>query len=76
MENPKATLKQLMKFVPAPDFPTGGYLTGTEGIAEAYASGRGSFKVRATAVIEKVSARKQALVITEMPYNIVPEKIV
>ena len=76
MENPKATLKQLMKFVPAPDFPTGGYLTATEGIAEAYASGRGSFKVRATAVIEKVSARKQGLVITEMPYNIGPEKIV
>jgi len=76
MENPKATLKQLMKIVPAPDFPTGGYLVATEGIADAYANGRGSFKVRATAVIEKVTARKQGIVITELPYNIGPEKIV
>jgi DNA gyrase/topoisomerase IV subunit A len=76
MENPKATLKQLMKIVPAPDFPTGGYLVSTEGIADAYANGRGSFKVRATAVIEKVTARKQGIVITELPYNIGPEKIV
>jgi DNA gyrase/topoisomerase IV subunit A len=76
MENPKATLKQLMKIVPAPDFPTGGYLVSTEGIADAYANGRGSFKVRATAVIEKVTARKQGIVITELPYNIGPEKVV
>ena len=76
MENPKATLKQLMKIVPAPDFPTGGYLIATEGLADAYANGRGSFKVRATAVIEKVTARKQGIVITELPYNIGPEKIV
>ena len=76
MENPKATLKQLMKIVPGPDFPTGGYLVATEGIADAYANGRGSFKVRATAVIEKVSARKQGIVITELPYNIGPEKVV
>jgi DNA gyrase/topoisomerase IV subunit A len=76
MENPKATLKQLMKFVPAPDFPTGGYLVATEGIADAYASGRGSFKVRATTTIEKITARKQGIVITELPYNIGPEKIV
>jgi DNA gyrase/topoisomerase IV subunit A len=76
MENPKATLKQLMKIVPAPDFPTGGHLAATEGIVDAYATGRGSFKVRATAVIEKVTARKQGIVITELPYNIGPEKIV
>ena len=76
MENPKATLKQLMKLVPAPDFPTGGYLVATEGLADAYAKGRGSFKVRATAVIEKITSRKQGIVITELPYNIGPEKIV
>ena len=76
MENPKATLKQLMKIVPGPDFPTGGYLVATEGIADAYANGRGSFKVRATAVIEKVSARKQGIVITELPYNIGLEKVI
>ena len=76
IENPKATLKALMKFVPAPDFPTGGEIVGKEGITEAYESGRGSFKVRATVTIEKVTARKQGLVITELPYNIGPEKIV
>ena len=76
IENPKATLKQLMKFVPAPDFPTGGQIIGTEGIAEAYESGRGAFKVRATVTIEKVTSRKQGIVITELPYNIGPEKIV
>jgi len=74
MENPKATLKQLMKIVPGPDFPTGGHLVATEGIADAYANGRGSFKVRATTVIEKITARKQGIVITELPYNIGPEK--
>ena len=76
IDNPKATLKALMKFVPAPDFPTGGEIVGLEGVADAYATGRGSFKVRATAVIEKVTSRKQGIVITECPFNIGPEKVV
>jgi DNA gyrase subunit A len=76
IDNPKATLKALMKYVPAPDFPTGGEIVGLEGVADAYASGRGSFKVRATAVIEKVTSRKQGIVITEFPFNIGPEKVV
>ena len=76
IDNPKATLKALMKFVPAPDFPTGGEIVGLAGLEEAYATGRGSFKVRATAVVEKVTARKQGIVITEFPFNIGPEKVV
>ena len=76
IENPKATLKALMKFVPAPDFPTGGEIVGLSGVEEAYATGRGSFKVRATAVIEKVTTRKQGIIITEFPFNIGPEKVV
>ena len=76
IDNPKATLKELMKFVPAPDFPTGGEIVGLSGVEEAYATGRGSFKVRATAVIEKVTTRKQGIVITEFPFNIGPEKVV
>ncbi len=76
IDNPNATLKALMKHVPAPDFPTGGEIVGLEGIADAYATGRGAFKVRATAVIEKVTARKMGIVITEFPYNIGPEKVV
>jgi DNA gyrase subunit A len=74
--NPNATLKSLMKYVPAPDFPTGGEIIGLEGVQDAYATGRGSFKVRATAVIEKVTSRKQGIVITEFPFNIGPEKVV
>ncbi|MEJ0014820.1 MAG: DNA gyrase subunit A [Actinomycetota bacterium] len=76
IDNPKATLKSLMKLVPAPDFPTGGEIIGLDGVADAYATGRGSFKVRATAVIEKVTSRKQGIVITEFPFNIGPEKVV
>ena len=76
IDNPKATLKALMKFVPGPDFPTGGEIVAKEGLTEAYETGRGAFKVRATVAVEKVTARKQGLVITELPYNIGPEKIV
>ena len=76
IENPKATLKALMKFVPAPDFPTGGEIVGLEGVQEAYETGRGSFRVRATVTVEKVTSRKQGIVITELPYTIGPEKVV
>jgi len=57
IDNPKATLNQLMKHVQAPDFPTGGEIVGMEGVREAYATGKGSFKVRATVEIAKVSSR-------------------
>lgn len=76
IQNPTATLKQLMKFVPGPDFPTGGELVGVEGVREAYATGKGSFKVRATVEISKVSSRKMGLIIKELPFTIGPEKIV
>ena len=76
IENPKATLKQLMKFVPGPDFPTGGELHGLDGVAEAYATGKGSFQIRATVEIGKVSSRKQGLTITELPFTVGPEKVV
>lgn len=76
IENPTATLKQLMKYIPGPDFPTGGQLVGLEGVREAYATGKGSFKVRASVEIEKVSSRKMGLVIKELPFTIGPEKVV
>ena len=76
IENPNATLKSLMKFIPAPDFPTGGEIVAMDGIREAYENGRGAFKVRATATIEKVTSRKMGIVITELPFNIGPEKVV
>jgi DNA gyrase/topoisomerase IV subunit A len=76
IENPNATLKQLMKFVPGPDFPTGGQLVGVEGVREAYATGKGSFKVRATVEISKVTSRKMGITIKELPFTIGPEKVV
>jgi len=76
IENPTATIKQLMKFIPGPDFPTGGEIVGLEGVREAYSTGKGSFKVRASVEIEKVSSRKMGIVIKELPYTIGPEKVV
>jgi len=76
IENPNANLKQLMKFVPAPDFPTGGTIIGKEGILEAYQTGKGAFKVRAKVETGKVTTRKQGITITELPFNIGPEKVV
>ena len=76
IENPAATVKQLMKFVPGPDFPTGGEIVGLDGVREAYSTGKGSFKVRATVEIEKVTSRKMGIVIKELPYTIGPEKVV
>jgi DNA gyrase subunit A len=73
--DPDATLDDLMRFVPGPDLPTGGKIVGLEGVREAYATGRGSFRTRATTRIENVTARRKALVVTELPYTVGPEKI-
>ncbi|MEI7647443.1 MAG: DNA topoisomerase (ATP-hydrolyzing), partial [Actinomycetes bacterium] len=76
IDHPKATLLDLMKFVPGPDFPTGGSIAGLAGIRDAYATGKGTFRTRATVSIERVSARKTGLVITELPYTVGPEKVI
>ena len=76
LKHPDAGVGQLMRFIPGPDFPTGGKIIGLDGIKDAYTTGRGSFKVRATARIEKVSARRQGIVVTELPYMVGPEKII
>jgi DNA gyrase subunit A len=70
IENPAATLKQVMKIVPGPDFPTAGYIYGREGIEQAYTNGRGSFQVRAKAAIEQRGKDRQDIVITELPYQV------
>ncbi|MFL6099639.1 MAG: DNA topoisomerase (ATP-hydrolyzing) subunit A [Actinomycetales bacterium] len=74
--HPDATLEDLMRYVPGPDLPTGGLIVGLEGIREAYATGRGSFRTRATTRIESVSARRKGIVVTELPYTVGPEKVV
>ncbi|MFR0639695.1 DNA topoisomerase (ATP-hydrolyzing) subunit A [Arthrobacter sp. LS16] len=73
---PDATVEDLMKFVPGPDLPSGGTIVGLDGIKDAYRTGRGLFRTRATVALEKVSARKSALVVTELPYGVGPEKII
>jgi len=70
IENPNCTIKQLMKYVPSPDFPTGGIIIGKEGLKNAYTTGRGSFKIRAVADIEEIRKNKEAIIVTEIPYEI------
>src|SRR6266550_123099 len=70
VEKPETTLKEVMKLVPGPDFPTGGYIAGREGIEAAYKSGRGSFTMRAKAAIEEVAKDRENIVITEIPYQV------
>ncbi len=73
--HPDATLDDLMRFVPGPDLPTGGRIIGLDGIREAYETGRGSFRTRATARIESVTPRRKGIVVTELPYTVGPEKV-
>jgi DNA gyrase subunit A len=74
--HPDADLPTLMRFVPGPDLPTGGKIVGLDGIREAYESGRGTFRTRAAARIEKITPRRTGIVVTELPYGIGPEKVV
>ncbi|HEV3483408.1 MAG TPA: DNA gyrase subunit A [Candidatus Acidoferrales bacterium] len=70
VENPETTLKQVMKIVPGPDFPTAGYIYGRDGIEQAYKTGRGSFQVRAKAAIEQRGKDRQDIIVTELPYQV------
>ncbi|WP_151526792.1 DNA gyrase/topoisomerase IV subunit A [Serinicoccus kebangsaanensis] len=74
--NPQADLEALMRFVPGPDLPLGGRIVGLDGIREAYETGRGSFRTRATARIENVTPRKKGIVVTDLPYLVGPEKVI
>lgn len=76
IEHPEASLEELMGFVPGPDLPTGGTILGSEGIKDAYQTGRGSFKTRATVTVEQISPRKTGLVVTELPYLVGPERVI
>jgi DNA gyrase subunit A len=75
-EKPDASLKEVMKLVPGPDFPTGGYIAGREGIEQAYQKGRGSFVMRAKAAIEQVGKDRENIVITEIPYQVNKARLV
>ncbi|WP_407549431.1 DNA topoisomerase IV subunit A [Streptomyces sp. Pv4-95] len=76
IKHPGADLDTLMRFVPGPDLPTGGRIVGLGGVRDAYEKGRGSFKIRATATVEDVTARRKGLVVTELPFTVGPEKVI
>ncbi len=76
LANPKATLDELMKFVPGPDLPSGGKIVGLDGVRQAYETGKGAFRTRAAARIEKVTAKRQGIVVTELPYTVGPERVI
>jgi len=70
IEKPDAKLGEVMKLVPGPDFPTGGFIAGREGIRAAYEKGRGTFVMRAKAAVEEVGKDRENIVITEIPYQV------
>ncbi len=72
---PRPTIDQLMACVPGPDFPSGGLLI-DDGVREAYETGRGSVRMRARAEVEQRTTRSQSIVVTELPYQVGPEKVV
>jgi DNA gyrase subunit A len=76
IKHPEADIDELMRFVPGPDLPSGGKIIGLDGIRDAYHTGKGSFRMRATARIEQVHPRRKGIVITELPYLIGPERVI
>ncbi|GIH24540.1 DNA topoisomerase (ATP-hydrolyzing) [Acrocarpospora phusangensis] len=76
IRKPDATLEDLMRFVPGPDLPTGGSVIGLAGIRDAYETGRGTFRMRAKATVDNVTPRRKGLIVTELPYNVGPERVI
>ncbi|MDP4013937.1 MAG: DNA topoisomerase (ATP-hydrolyzing) [Candidatus Nanopelagicales bacterium] len=76
LSHPDAKLTDLMRMIPGPDLPTGGIVVGLDGIRQAYATGKGSFRMRATTRVEQVSARGKGIVVTSLPYSVGPERVI
>ncbi len=76
VNNPNAQLAEILKFVLGPDFPTAGIIHGRSGIFEAYRTGRGRFMMRAKALIENINKDRQAIIITEIPYQVNKARLV
>ncbi|MGW0201259.1 DNA gyrase/topoisomerase IV subunit A [Nonomuraea sp. NPDC003201] len=76
IKKPDATLDELMTFVPGPDLPTGGSIIGLQGVRDAYETGRGTFRMRAKCTVEQITPRRKGIVVTELPYNVGPERVV
>ena len=76
VKNPSAGLAEVLKHVHGPDFPTGGFLYGKGGIAHAYQNGRGRFMMRARVATENLTKEKQAIIVTEIPYQVNKSKLI
>ena len=76
VKNPKAGLIEVLKHVQGPDFPTGGFLYGKSGIVNAYKTGRGRFMMRAKVATENLTKEKQAIIVTEIPYQVNKSKLI
>ena len=74
--HPQASLDDLMRFIPGPDLPTGGKIVGLDGVRDAYETGKGTFRMRATARVESVTPRRKGIVVTELPYGVGTERVV
>jgi DNA gyrase subunit A len=76
IQKPNASLAEVMALVPGPDFPTGGFILGRSGIVDAYTKGRGTIKMRARAFTEKIGKDREAIVVTEIPYQVNKAKLI
>ena len=79
IDNPEITIEELMQYIPAPDFPTGGKLMGRAGVRQAYLTGKGSFICRAKTEIEEVvrgGVERQRIIVTELPYQVIKEELI
>jgi DNA gyrase subunit A len=76
IEHPETPLAKLLEIVPGPDFPTGGYILGRQGIFEAYTRGRGQLKIRAKTNREVIGKDKEAIIVTEIPYQVNKSKLI
>ncbi|MGD0773882.1 MAG: DNA gyrase subunit A [Candidatus Solibacter sp.] len=76
IQHPSAQLAKIMEFVQGPDFPTGGFILGRQGILQAYMTGRGQLKLRARASIEKMPKDREQIVVTEIPYQVNKSRLI
>ena len=76
VNDPAAGLEEVLKHVQGPDFPTGGFLYGKSGIPQAYKTGRGGFLMRARTALESITKEKQAIIVTEIPYQVNKSKLI
>ncbi|MBM3767011.1 MAG: DNA gyrase subunit A [Acidobacteria bacterium] len=76
VQKPNSTLAEVMQIVPGPDFPTGGFILGRQGIFDAYSKGRGSIKLRAKAATEKIGKDREAIIVTEIPYQVNKSRLI